>query len=139
MYTKETHEYIAVDFDGTIIQDGNYPYMGDEQLKQGAIATLQALVEKGYQISIWTCRGGHHPNLLETQEEAILTFLQQNGLDTTNIKVNEHFDYYLNRYPKSSPKVYASVYIDDRGVGVTEIDWYEIRKLFTDIKWEEIK
>lgn len=135
MYTKTTHKYIAVDFDGTIIREGTYPYMGEEYLKPGAIKTLQALIAHGYKIHIWTCRGGYNPSLGETQEEAIYNFLESCGLDVSDVKINEHFEYYVNKYPKSSPKVYASVYIDDRGIGIKKIDWYEIRKLFTDIDW----
>lgn len=58
-------------------------------------------------------------------------------MDTTNIEVNKHFKHYTSIYPKQSPKIYADVYIDDKGVGVKEIDWFRIRKLFKDVKWEQ--
>ena len=136
MYTKETHPHIAIDFDETIAED-LFPHIGE--VREGAIETIKALLDTGYHVHVWTARGGYSDVLGTTQEQHILRYLQDHGVDTVNIEVNEHFQYYLARYPKQSPKIAADIYIDDKNVGVNEIDWYRIRELFKDIEWNNYK
>ena len=46
---------IAVDFDGTIVEN-RYPYIGNE--KPFAIETLKLLTRDHHQLILWTCREG---------------------------------------------------------------------------------
>ena len=94
---------IAVDFDGTIVED-KYPRIG--KLMDNAIEVLKKLQEEGHYIILWTCRDGSE------LEEAVL-FLKENGFVPD--KINDHSDKMIELYPNSKPKkVYADIYIDDR-------------------------
>ena len=94
---------IAVDFDGTIVED-KYPKIG--KLRENAIEVLKKLQEEGHYIILWTCRDGSE------LEEAVL-FLNENGFVPD--KINDHSDRMIELYPNSkSKKVYADIYIDDR-------------------------
>ena len=97
--------YIAVDFDGTIVED-QYPDIGKE--KRFAFMTLKALQKEGHQLILWTYRSG------KFLEEAV-AFCRQNGIEF----------YAVNRsYPEEeldetqmSRKIRADVFIDDRNIG----------------------
>ena len=94
---------IAVDFDGTIVED-KYPKIG--KLRKNAIEVFRKLQEEGHYIILWTCRDGSE------LEEAVL-FLKENGFVPD--KINDHSDRMIELYPNSkSKKVYADIYIDDR-------------------------
>ena len=62
---------IAVDFDGTIVQD-RYPEIGSEQ--PFATQTLRMLLEEGHQLILWTVRQG------ETLEAAV-EWCRQRGVE----------------------------------------------------------
>ena len=101
---------IAVDFDGTIVEH-EFPKIGP--LKPNAKEVLQEL-HKHHHIIIWTCRKG------EYLQEA-LEFLKENNIPFD--KANRNID----GIDFTSNKVYADVYIDDRGLGC-EINWSKIRQ-----------
>ena len=87
---------IAVDFDGTIVDD-EYPKIG--KLRKNAIDVLKKLQEEGHYIILWTCRDGSE------LEEAVL-FLKENGFVPD--KINDHSDRMIELYPNSkSKKVYG--------------------------------
>jgi len=95
---------IAVDFDGTIVEH-QYPAIG--RIKPFAFETLKALQMKGHQLILWSHRTG------KELDEAV-RFCLQNGL----------YFYAVNKnYPeeewseKSSRKILADLYIDDRNLG----------------------
>lgn len=117
-YYPEAQTHILIDFDGTIIEDGVFPKIGE--FKPLAITTMKRMLAEGYKIGIWTARGG------EEQKELVMVALKEQGLNTDQIIFNEHFDYFLNKYKALSPKAYADVYIDDRAYGVKKIDWLSI-------------
>lgn len=118
-YNVEEYRYLAIDFDNTITEDDNsFPKIG--KFKPLAIITMKRMLEEGYEICIWTARGG------EEQEKLVLDALSLAGLDTSKILFNSHFDYFLNKYETRSPKIYGDVYIDDRAYGVKKIDWLSI-------------
>lgn len=105
---------IAVDFDGTIVED-NYPHIG--VLKPGAIDTLKKLRKEGYQLILWTCRTGKH------LAEAV-NFCATKGIRFDAI--NESLRYRVVLYAGSDPrKIGADLYIDDRGLGELP-EWEEI-------------
>lgn len=98
-------QLIAVDFDGTIVED-KYPNIGNERLF--AFQTLKALQAKGYMIILWTCRSGQ---LLTDAIE----FCRKNGLEFYSVNSN---------YPGEEidgenfmRKIDADLYIDDRNIG----------------------
>ena len=103
---------IAVDFDGTIVEDA-YPKIGKEQLF--AFDTLKKLQEKGHRLILWTYRYG------KALDEAV-AFCKENGL--TFYAVNKSFpeeEFDL----KYSRKINADLFIDDRNIGGLK-GWGEI-------------
>ncbi|HFI0683153.1 TPA: hypothetical protein ACGO1T_001603 [Streptococcus suis] len=85
------------------------------------------MMKAGYEVVVWTARGGS--NLLG----CINRLRDVYHLDP-KIKVNEHADWFLERFTQDSPKIGAHVYIDDRGYGFPLEDgrpnWFEIHRDF---------
>jgi len=95
---------IAVDFDGTIVENA-YPKIGKPLLF--AFETLKKLQEEGFVLILWTYRSGLH------LEEAV-AFCKKNGLEFYAVN---------NSYPEEvytdtiSRKIQADIFIDDRNIG----------------------
>ena len=95
---------IAVDFDGTIVEN-RYPEIGKPKLF--AFETLKRLQKEGFMLILWTYRSG------DKLQEAV-DFCERNGV--TFYAVN-------NSYPeeiyteKISRKIQADIFIDDRNIG----------------------
>jgi hydroxymethylpyrimidine pyrophosphatase-like HAD family hydrolase len=103
---------IAVDFDGTIVEDA-YPKIGKPQ--PFAFETLKMLEAKGHRLVLWTVRSG------KTLKEAV-AFCKQNGIEfyaVNNDFAEEEFS------GKGSRKINADIFIDDRNVGGF-IGWGEV-------------
>ena len=93
---------IAVDFDGTIVEN-QFPKVGPE--KPFAIEALLRLQQAGVELILWTCRAG--PKL----DEAV-HFLKSRGVIPDYVNETE------DRHEKSFgfPKVNADYYIDDKSL-----------------------
>lgn len=95
---------IAIDFDGTIVEN-NYPDIGAPRLPViNAIKTLQS---QGHEFILWTCRAGE-------QLDQAIQFLEQQGLHFT--KVNQDSDYHLNMFEGRPRKIGADFYVDDKSL-----------------------
>jgi hydroxymethylpyrimidine pyrophosphatase-like HAD family hydrolase len=111
-FLNENSKVIAVDFDGTIVEH-KYPAIGKEMLF--AFATLKALQQKGHKLVLWTIRTG------ELLQEAV-DYCRENGVEFYAVNKN---------YPeevldeKTSRKLNADVFIDDRSLGGF-IGWSEV-------------
>ena len=106
---------IAVDFDGTIVED-EYPRIGKPRLF--AFDTLKKLQENGHRLILWTYRNGKH------LEDAV-KFCNDNGIRFYAVNKSfpeEEFD------PKYSRKINADYFIDDRNIGGF-LGWGEIYQL----------
>lgn len=104
MIGTDERRKIAVDFDGTIVEN-QYPAIGRE--KPFALRTLRALQEKGFLLILWTCRSG-------ADLDAAVEFCRKGGVEF--YAVNENYDGELG--DGSSPrKIDADIYIDDRNYG----------------------
>ena len=106
---------IAVDFDGTLVED-DYPNIGKEKLF--AFETLLKLQEKGHRIILWTYRSGR------TLDDAIF-FCKERGVHFYAVNKSfpeEEFDQGYSR------KINADLFIDDRNIGGL-IGWGEIYQL----------
>lgn len=108
---------IAVDFDGTIVEN-RYPDIGDEL--PFATDTLKMLINEHHRIILWTVREG------ETLDEAI-EWCRKRGVEF----------YAVNKdYPEEtqqanqvfSRKIKADVFIDDRNIGGLP-DWGMIYRM----------
>lgn len=96
---------IAVDFDGTIVDDA-YPRIGKP--KMFAFETLKMLQRKNYQLILWTYRHG------ERLQEAV-AFCAENGIEF--YAVNKSYPEEKFDETESSRKLNADLFIDDRNVG----------------------
>lgn len=112
------HQIIAVDFDGTIVED-KYPKIGNEQLF--AFATMKELQSQGHRLILWTVRSG------KRLDEAV-AFCHKNGIEFYAVNKN---------YPEeildatTSPKISADVFIDDRNIGGF-IGWGKVHRIYFD-------
>lgn len=101
---KIADKIIAVDFDGTIVEN-KYPAMGKPRIF--VFETLRSLQKKGYILILWTCRTGH---LLDDAVE----LCKQNGVEFYSVN---------SAYPgevldgRAARKIDADIYIDDRNFG----------------------
>ena len=108
---------IAVDFDGTIVEDA-YPSVGKP--KPFAIQTLQMLAKK-HRLILWTCREG------KPLDDAV-SFCQQNGIELYAVNKNYPEEDESSYYTR---KIDADLYIDDRSLGGLP-SWGEIYQAIED-------
>ena len=108
---------IAVDFDGTIVED-RYPAIGRE--KPFAIETLKKLTDERHRLVLWTVREG------KLLDEAV-KFCQEKGLDF--YAVNRDYPEEEKEYNKYfSRKLKVDMFIDDRNLGGLP-DWGTIYEM----------
>jgi len=108
---------IAVDFDGTIVEDA-YPGIGKPRIF--AFETLHKLQEKGHRLILWTYRHG------KTLDEAV-EFCKKNGIEFYAVNQSfpeEKFD------ETKSRKINCDLFIDDRNIGGV-MGWGEVYQLLT--------
>lgn len=96
---------IAVDFDGTIVEDA-YPKIGKPMIF--AFDSLKHLQSKGHRLILWTYRNG------KPLEEAV-EFCRQNGIEF--YAVNSSFEEEEFEEESQSRKINADIFIDDRNLG----------------------
>lgn len=108
---------IAVDFDGTIVEN-KYPEIGETMMF--AFETLLRLQQKGHQIILWTYRHGR-------ALDAAIAFCKENGLEfyAANQSYPEEGKEYIANCSKFSRKIEADVFIDDRNIGGF-VGWGEV-------------
>ena len=97
---------IAVDFDGTIVED-RYPKIGKEI--PFAIETLKMLIRDGHQLILWTVREG------QSLEEAVEWCLQH-GLSFYAIN-KSYPEEIVNNQNDYCKKINADLFIDDCNIG----------------------
>ena len=90
---------VAVDFDGTLSLDSQYPNIG--RFNTHLYEALMELKGIGWSIVLWTCREG------KELREAVI-WCANNGLEFDAINENP------SHVPFKSRKVVADMYIDDR-------------------------
>lgn len=94
---------IAVDFDGTIVEN-KYPKIGKPL--PFAFETLKMLQGDGHRLILWTVRKGR-------QLEEAVSFCKKNEI--TFYAINENFE--NERDKMKNRKINADLFIDDRNVG----------------------
>jgi 8-oxo-dGTP pyrophosphatase MutT (NUDIX family) len=111
---------IAVDFDGTVCEEKEYPAFGD--FLPGAVETLKAFAEQGHTLILWTCRP-------DDEAQRVLRHCLDAGIPFKSVNQNL-FDGELHNYKK----MLADVYIENRDVSFYRnggIDWRYIRDVIT--------
>lgn len=108
---------IAIDFDGTIVEDA-YPKIGKPRIF--AFETMKRLQKEGHRLILWTYRSG-------SKLDDAVQFCKENGI--TFYAVNQSFP--EEKYDNSvSRKIYADIYIDDRNIGGV-LGWGEVFQIIT--------
>ena len=117
---------LCVDFDGTIVQDA-FPNIGEPRQGRFHRTFLEDLIylqKKGHKIILWTCREGEH------LEQAV-AFCKERGLvfDAVNDDLEEVKQKYTDkleiwRESGRARKVFANYYIDDRAVGLGDLNFF---------------
>lgn len=113
--TLQNRLIIAVDFDGTIVEDA-YPRIGKPRIF--AFETLKKLQEDGHRLILWTYRS--HQSLIDAVE-----FCKANGI--TFYAVNQSYPNEPEEEGRSR-KIYADLFIDDRNIGGI-LGWGEVYQL----------
>lgn len=112
---------IAVDFDGTIVEDA-YPKVGKPKLF--AFETLERLQKEGHRLILWTYRSG-------SRLDDAVDFCKENGLEFYAVNKSfpeEQFDYSKSR------KIHADIFIDDRNIGGL-LGWGEVYQMLANPKY----
>lgn len=108
---------IAVDFDGTIVEDA-YPGIGEPRIF--AFETLKRLQEDGHRLILWTYRCNHR------LDEAV-EFCKSNGIEFYAVNKSFPEEEFKNDV---SRKIHADLFIDDRNIGGA-YGWGEIYQMLT--------
>ena len=106
---------IAIDFDGTIVEDA-YPKIGKPMIF--AFETMKKLQSEGHRLILWTYRS-------DRKLQEAVDFCKQQGLEFYAINKSypeEEFD------GKISRKINATFFADDRNIGGF-IGWTAVHKL----------
>ena len=98
---------IAVDFDGTIVEN-QYPAIGVE--KPFAVRTLKQLAAEGDEIILWTARSG------QLLQDAV-DWCESQGLKFFAVNSNYHTCVAHQNGFQGSRKIHADIFIDDRIIG----------------------
>ncbi len=106
---------LAVDFDGTIVEDA-YPNIGKPIIF--AFETLKKLQEEGHRLILWTYRNG------DRLDEAV-TFCEENGIIFYAVNKSFPEEQFID---DRSRKIHADLFIDDRNIGGF-IGWGEIYQM----------
>lgn len=121
MTKKQKPIYIAIDFDGTIVEH-QYPDIGPAC--PGAFEWMKKFIAAGAKLILFTMRSSG------TLYEAV-EFCQRAGV--TFFGVNENPSQYTWT---TSPKPYAQVYIDDHSVGIPLRDSFTVERKSVD--WSQV-
>ena len=114
-----SNKKLAIDFDGTIVEDA-YPSIGKPKIF--AFETLKKLQSEGYRLILWTYRHG------KSLEEAV-EFCRKNGVEF--YAVNSSFEGEIFDDETQSRKIDAALFIDDRNLGGFP-GWGDIYKIITE-------
>lgn len=112
---------IAVDFDGTIVED-RYPEIGNEI--PFATEVLRKLIEQRHHIILWTMRNG------KELDEAI-NWCRKRGVEFYAINTDSSDLVGDGHDPDLSYKVHADIFIDDRNIGGLP-SWTDIYHIIQD-------
>lgn len=102
---NQNSKLIAVDFDGTIVED-KYPSIGKPMIF--AFETLKMLQNDGHRLILWTYRAG-------TKLQDAVEFCKEQGVEF--YAVNASYPEEEVESGRSSRKIHADIFIDDRNFG----------------------
>ncbi len=112
---KELKPVLAIDFDGTIADDSNFPVIGE--MKKGAREAIEKLSEK-YEIVINSCRTSKKFRSKPDYQKRVSEMIEW---------LKEHKVKYDRINMGDEGKIVAKVYIDNRAIRF-EDNWNKILK-----------
>lgn len=120
MLTKEDFKrlpkIVAVDFDGTLVQD-NFPDIGEPF--EEMFNAMKYLRENGVKVALWTSRNFYGRR--DLLEEAV-KFCSEQGLEFDAI--NENVQEVQELTGEDTRKIYADLYIDDKSINAIQSPLY---------------
>lgn len=125
MTTKEDFnslpKIVAVDFDGTLVED-SFPEIGKPYTEMFDI--MKYLRSSGVKVILWTSRNFHRNR--DLLEEAI-QFCKEQGLEFDAI--NENVREVQELTGEDTRKVYADLYVDDKSIHSLQSPLYWLNKV----------
>ena len=118
----KSHLIIAIDFDGTIVEDA-FPKVGKPIIF--AFETLKKLQSEGHRLILWTYRTGR------PLDEAV-DFCKENGIEFYSVNQSYPGEVYNENI---SRKINADFFVDDRNIGGF-IGWTEVYKKIFNAEFE---
>lgn len=100
---------VAVDFDGTLVED-KFPEIGEP--KRDVIRLIKRLKNCGVRLILWTCRKDDNN---EKHLERAVQWCKRHGLSFD--AVNENLPEVQEKWGGDTRKVLADYYLDDKAVG----------------------
>ena len=100
---------VAVDFDGVLHDGKKFPDIGNP--RKGVFHHLIEMRKQGHKVILWSCREGR--NLTDA-----VMFCNEQGLHFDAI--NDNLPSMREKYGNNSRKVFADLYIDDKGMDAVE-------------------
>ena len=110
---------IAVDFDGTIVEN-RFPEIGEE--RPFAVDTLKMLIQDRHQLILWSCREG------QLLEDAV-NWCRERGVEFYAVN-RDYPEESTENNPHFSRKLKADLFIDDRNIGGLP-DWGTIYQMIS--------
>jgi hypothetical protein len=104
---------VAIDFDGTLVEN-NFPEIGLANVE--IVEYVKYLKHTGHKVILWTCRcdTSERPYLSEAVKFCI------DELDLEFDEVNKNLKEVRDIFKQDTRKVYADIYIDDKGVDLLD-------------------
>lgn len=107
---------VAVDFDGTLVED-DYPNVGRPH--QDMIDACKALKQAGVKLILWTSRDNDTP---DRALDRAVDYCRSIGLEFD--AVNENLPELKEIFQNDTRKVYADLYIDDKAIPARQSPLY---------------
>lgn len=101
---------VAVDFDGRLAEWREDHNLSKTEPREGARRALERFRQAGIVVIIWTVR---------SQEDEIKAWMARNGIPYDVYNVNPN-------YETGARKIFADVYLDDRGEGEPDASWDDL-------------
>lgn len=114
-----TPKILAVDFDGTLVQD-KFPNIGE--LNVYLFELIKSLKKSGVKVILWTCRTDYEdgPKYLTDA----INFCSENGLVFD--AVNDNIEDVKQSFGKNPRKILANWYLDDKNIDIATCEMVQI-------------
>lgn len=130
-YFPSTHPIVAIDIDGTILESGYYPFMGEPYMY--AIETINRMQGHGYNVVIWSTRSSD--NIIECRK-VLLNYglspqvefkipsldIEKDGINISKVPAFVYLDNRNYGYFNDYSNMWAQIHKDFLGISPTEYE-----------------